>query len=45
MLFRSLGQSMAVQFAASEMATIEIELGAVQQAAEVREAAVITTAH
>jgi polyisoprenoid-binding protein YceI len=32
------GQGMAVQFAASEMATIEIELEAVQRAVEVQEA-------
>src|SRR6266496_5972315 len=38
------GQGMAVQFAASEMATIEIELEAVQQAVEVREAEVMATA-
>lgn len=34
-----LGQGMAVQFAASEMATIEIELEAVQESVEVRETA------
>ena len=34
-----LGQGMAVQFAASSIVTIEIELAAVQQAVEVREAA------
>ncbi len=38
-----LGQGLAVQFAASEMATIEIDLEAVQQAVEVREA--VATAH
>ena len=39
------GRGAAVQLAASSMATIEIELEAVQQAVEVREAAVIATAH
>jgi len=38
-----LGQGLAVQFAASEMATIEIDLEAVLQAVEVREA--VATAH
>ena len=36
-----LGQGMAVQFAASEMATIEIELEAVQTSAQVQEAVAI----
>ena len=39
------GRGAAVQLAASSIATIEIELEAVQQAVEVREAAVIATAH
>ena len=39
------GRGAAVQLAASSMATIEIELEAVQQAEEVREAAVRATAH
>ena len=39
------GTGAAVQLAASSMATIEIELEAVQQAVEVRVAAVIATAH
>ncbi len=39
------GRGAAVQLAASSMVTIEIELEAVQQAVEVREAAVIATAH
>jgi polyisoprenoid-binding protein YceI len=38
-----LGQGMAVQFAASEMASLEIDLEAVQQTVEVREA--VATAH
>jgi polyisoprenoid-binding protein YceI len=39
------GRGAAVQLAASSIATIEIDLEAVQQAVEVREAAVIATAH
>src|SRR5436305_2131845 len=39
------GRGAAVQLAASSMVTIEIELEAVQQAVEVREAEVIDTAH
>ena len=39
------GRGAAVQLVASSIATIEIELEAVQQAVEVREAAVIATAH
>ena len=39
------GRGAAVQLAASSMVTIEIELEAVQQAVEVREAEVIVTAH
>lgn len=39
------GRGAAVQLAASSMVTIEIDLEAVQQAVEVREAAVIATAH
>jgi len=39
------GRGAAVQFVASSMVTIEIELEAVQQAVEVREAAVRATAH
>jgi polyisoprenoid-binding protein YceI len=39
------GRGAAVQLAASSMVTIEIELEAVQQAVEVREAEVIATAH
>ena len=38
------GRGAAVQFVASSMVTIEIDLEAVQQAVEVREAAVIATA-
>ena len=39
------GRGAAVQLVASSIATIEIDLEAVQQAVEVREAAVIATAH
>src|SRR6266849_4580722 len=39
-----LGQGMAIQFAASEMATIEIDLEAVQTSEQAREAAVIALA-
>lgn len=39
-----LGQGMAVQFAASKMATIEIDLEAVQTPVQAREAAVIALA-
>ena len=39
------GRGAAVQLAASSIATIEIDLEAVQQAVEVREAVVIATAH
>ena len=39
------GRGAAVQLAASSIATIEIDLEAVQQAVEVREAAIIATAH
>ena len=39
-----LGQGMAIQFAASEMATIEIDLEAVQTSAQARKAAVVALA-